>query len=147
MQAHDGTIDNGKTLKPAGARPLSDRWRLEKTPIAHHTDLFATPGLHSLIQNMAGTHQLALSALLGCPIAHSARTAVAILTYSHMMEQLATMLKTAGARPMSDRRRLEKTPIIPYIDLSGLACVCFMNPILSPAFRLGSGSLVSRAAA
>jgi hypothetical protein len=32
--------------------------------------LSAPPGLRSSIQNKAGTHQLVLSALLGCPYRH-----------------------------------------------------------------------------
>ena len=61
-----------EALETAGALPVSDPRRLEKTIIAPHIDLSAPPRLRSSIQNKAGTHQLALSALLGCPIAISA---------------------------------------------------------------------------
>ena len=53
-------------------KSVSDPRRLEKTIIAPHIDLSAPPGLRSSIQNKTGTHQLVLSALLGCPIAISA---------------------------------------------------------------------------
>ena len=56
IQAHDGAIDNGKTLETAGARPMSDRRRLEKTliaphpdhsEIAHHCNVNPEPGLQA----------------------------------------------------------------------------------------------------
>ena len=71
-QAHDGAIDTGKTLATAGARPMSDPRDFEKTLNAPHSDLSATLGLRSAVQNKAGAHQLALSAHFGCPIAKSA---------------------------------------------------------------------------
>jgi len=51
---------------------MSDPRDLEKTLNAPHSDLSATLGLRSAVQNKAGAHQLALSAHFGCPIAKSA---------------------------------------------------------------------------
>ena len=52
-------------------------------------------------------------------------------------------LETAGARPKSDRRRLEKTLIAPHPDHSEIARLSYMNP--EPDLQAGLG--VSCAAA
>jgi len=57
----------------AGARPVLDRQRLEKKPNAPSANDSDTPGLRSAVQNKASAHQLALPAIICCPIAPTAR--------------------------------------------------------------------------
>ena len=111
--------------------------------IAPHIDRSVPPGLRSSIQNKAGTHQLVLSALVGCPIAISAPSSDSYLQAHYGATDNGKTLETAGALPMSDRRRLEKAIIAPHIDLLEIACVCCMIP--KPGLQAGLG--VSCAAA
>ena len=85
-----------------------------------HVKFPAIPGLRSSTQNKAGTHQLALSALLGCPIAISAPSSDSYIQAHNGATDNGKTLETAGALPVSDPRRLEKTIIAPHIDLSAL---------------------------
>jgi len=94
-------------------------------------------------KNKAGTNQLALSALLGCPIAISSPSSESYIPVNYGAPDNGKTLETAGAPSMSDRRPLEKTIIATHIGLSEIACVCCMNP--KPGLQAGLG--VSCAAA
>jgi len=102
-----------------------------------HVKFPAIPGLRSSIQNKAGTHQLALSALLGCPIAISAPSSDSYLQAHYGATDNGKALETAGALPVSDPRRLEKTNIAPHIDFLEIAGVCCLNPKLGLQAGLG----------
>ena len=77
---------------------MSDRRRLEKTLIATHIDLSGTPGLRSSTQNKASTHQLALPALLGCPIAFPAPSSDSYIQAHDGAIDNGKTLETVGAR-------------------------------------------------
>ena len=90
-----------------------------------------------------GTPQLALPALLGCPIAFPAPSSDSYIQAHDGAIDNGKTLETAGACPMSDRRRLEKTLIAPHPDHLEIARLCYMNP--EPGLQAGLG--VSCAAA
>ena len=52
---------------------MLDRLRLEKRPNVFSANDSDTPGLRSAVQNKASAHQLALPAIICCPIAPTAR--------------------------------------------------------------------------
>ena len=111
-----GAVDEDWRLEKAGARPVLDRRRLEKTPnapFAHDSD---TPGLRSAVQNKASAHQLALPAIISCPIALIARISNMVKCHSrlhttaHGAVDEDWRLEKVGARPVLDRRRPEFAP-------------------------------------
>ena len=82
-------------------------------PFAHDSD---TPGLRSAVQNKASAHQLALPAIIRCPIALIARISNMVKCHSrlhttaHGAVDEDWRLEKAGARPVLDRRRPEFAP-------------------------------------
>ena len=95
---------------------MLDRRRLEKTSNAPFANDSYTPGLRSAVQNKASAHLLALPAITSCLIAliaHISNNMVKCHSRLHTTAHGAVdedwRLEKAGARPVLDRRRLEKT--------------------------------------
>ena len=111
-----GAVDEDWRLEKAGARPVLDRRRLEKTPNAPFANDSYTPGLRSAVQNKASAHLLALPAITSCPIALIARISNMVKCHSrlhttaHGAVDEDWWLEKAGARPVLDRRCPEVTP-------------------------------------
>jgi hypothetical protein len=103
-------------LEKAGARPVLDRRRLAETPntpVVHNSDSL---GLHSAVQNKASAHQLALPAIISCPIALVVRISNMVKCHSrrhtaiHRAADEDWRLEQSGARSVLDRRRPEFAP-------------------------------------
>ena len=99
-----------------GAEVASDRRVLVQQGtafLAHDSD---TPGLRSAVQNKASAHQLALPAIISCPIALIARISNMVKCHSrlhttaHGAVDEDWRLEKAGARHVLDRRRPEFAP-------------------------------------
>ena len=85
----------------------------DTAPFAHDSD---TPGHRSAVQNKASAHQLALPAIISCPIALIARISNMVKCHSrlhttaHGAVDEDWRLEKVGARPVLDRRRPEFAP-------------------------------------
>jgi len=85
-------------LEKARARPVLDRRRLEETsnaPFAHDSD---TPGPRSAVQNKASTHQLALPAIISCPIALIARISNMVKCHSGLQRHMEQSTRTGCSK-------------------------------------------------